>query len=236
MKKESIKTIAIICLSIVIVILLVCMFLVSNNKYYKYYDDSLIKMNNKSNFEVTSNIIYDQTLAVLLTSKENKPNIGEVKVTFYNKKGEKVSSDNFSRTVYNGSATLFTFNVPLLKTDEFAGTISVEVNDKSMENNKDTVSIANIQQSISKNINNDKSLSIKANLVNKNTSDLSVLGGDIVAFKDGKIVASNSFYQENVKANDSFAVNVNFPSYSSDKAFEYDDIKLYITAIADTAE
>lgn len=235
MNKEKIKTIVIICLSIVVVILLVCMLFVGNNKYYKYYDDDLIEINNDSGFKVNSNIIYNQTLGVLLDSSDKESSIGKVKVTFYDKNGEKVFSDSISRAVYKGSATLFTFNLPSLEGDDYAGAIIVDVDKDSMENNNDNVAIDNINQVIEKNIDSDNSLSVKATITNKNNSDLSVLGGDIVALKDGKIVASSSFYQENVKANDSFNVEAKFPPYDSNKAFEYDDIKLYITAIADTS-
>lgn len=235
MNREKIKSIVIICLSIVVIVLLICMLFVKNNKYYKYYDDDLIEINNSGGFKVNSNIIYNQTLGVLLSANDKTSKIGKVKVTFYNKKGKEIFSDSMSRTVYGGSATMFTFNLPLLEDNDYAGTIKIDIDKESMENNKTNVAIDNINQVIKKNIDSDNNLSVKATLTNNNSADLSVLGGDIVALKDGKIVAFSSFYQENVKVNDSFNVEAKFPPYNFNQAFEYDDLKLYITSIADTA-
>lgn len=235
MNKEKVKTIVIICLSVVVVILLICMLFRENNKYYKYYDDDLIEIDNNGDFNVTSNIIYNQTLGVLLQGNDKKSKIGKVKVTFYNKKGKEIFSDSSSRAVYNGSATLFTFNLPSLESTDYAGAIKIDVDKESMENNKDNVTIDKINQIIEKNIDGDNNLDVKATLTNNNSTDLSVLGGDVVAFKDGKIIATSSFYQESVKVNGSFNVEVKFPPYNFEQKFEYDDIKVYITAIADTS-
>lgn len=232
MNKEKIKTITIIAMSIIIILLLICIIFMSNNKYYKDYDDSLIKINKSNSFDIKSNIIYNQTLGVLLSTNDKTSNIGKVTVTFYNKRGKAILSDSISKAVYSGSATLFTFNLPSLDSDDYAGTIKIDVDKETMENNKNNVTIDKINQVIEKNIDSDKNLSVKTTLTNNNNVDLSVLGGDIIAFKDGKIVATSSFYQENVKANDSFNIEVKFPPYNLNQTFEHDEIKVYINAIA----
>ena len=232
MNKEKIKTITIIAMSIIIILLLICIIFMSNNKYYKKYDDALIKINNNSSFEVSSNVLHDQILGVLLTSKNKNPKIGDVKVTFYNKKGKKISSDSFSKTVYDNGATMFTFNTPMLSEDDYAGRVMIEVDDKNIENYNTQISIHNIDQKIEKKIQKDNSLLVKATLDNKNNVDLSVLAGDIVAIKNGKIVATTAFYEENVKAHDNTIVEATFYPYISNQKFEYDEIKVYINAIA----
>ena len=109
----------------------------------------------------------------------------------------------------------------------------MEIVEDNMENYNSAVSISKIKTSTEEVVNSDKSLSVKANLTNNNTETLSILGGDIVAFKDDDIVAMYSFYQENVSAGGSFDVNAVFPPNNAGNKFDYDQIKVFVTSLAD---
>ena len=233
MKKEKIKNNTIvICLIIIIclLLLLISLVLIKGKVKYKYYDDELIEINNKTKFEVKANILYNTTLAVLVKSNEKKPCIASVVVKMYNESGKQVLKDDFSDILFNDNSNVFTFALPVLDKEEYAGKIEVEVNKENISYSS-TVDIDKVKYSINKKENEDNSLAVDVNFTNNNTENLSLLSGYIVAFKDNDIVDIQYFSHENVLVGSTVTSNVTFISNAGLESFDYDKIDVYITHI-----
>ena len=230
MKKDMIKNIVISVLSLALIILIIVVFLVKGDIKYKYFDNDLVEINNKTNFKVKTNIINSSMLAVLLTSNEKKPCIASVVVKMYNESGKQVLKDDFSDILFNDNSNVFTFALPVLDKEEYASKIEVEVNKENISYSS-TVDIDKVKYSINKKENEDNSLAVDVNFTNNNTENLSLLSGYIVAFKDNDIVDIQYFSHENVLVGSTVTSNVTFISNAGLESFDYDKIDVYITHI-----
>ena len=231
MKNEKIKNIIIGILSLVIIILIVVMLFIKGSTKYKYYDDELIEINNKTEFEVKANVLYNTTLAVLVKSNEDKTYNGSVDIKAYDESGKQIISDNIEQLVLENNSNIFMFRLPDLDKKQYAGKIKISINKEnvSYENKMD---VDKVKYSLTKNANDDNSLTVDVNFTNNNIENLSLLDGYIVAFKDNDIVGVQYFNNENIEAGSSASAKATFIAGTGYKPFDCDKIDVYITHIA----
>lgn len=231
MKKEKIKdNTIIICLIIIIclLLLLISLVLIKGKVKYKYYDDDLISVNNSTNFKVQTNILDNNTLILLLTSNNDKTSNINVDVDFADEKGEKIDTQTVNGQVYAKNSSIFVFQVPNLKKDEYAGKIKINI--KKDGEYKNEIDISKIKCTINDKVDGENVLSVNAKCTN-NDEPISYLGGDFVVFKGNDIVDIQYFSHENVLVGSTVTSNVTFISNAGLESFDYDKIDVYITHI-----
>lgn len=231
MKKEKIKdNTIIICLIIIIclLLLLISLVLIKGKVKYKYYDDDLISVNNSTNFKVQTNILDNNTLILLLTSNNDKTSNINVDVDFANEKGKKIDTQTVNGQVYAKNSSIFVFQVPNLKKDEYAGKIKINI--KKDGEYKNEIDISKIKCTINDKVDGENVLSVNAKCTN-NDEPISYLGGDFVVFKGNDIVGVSSFSQENIQKNEMFEATSTFVPTDGTEKLDYDNAKVFITYI-----
>ena len=231
MKKEKIKdNTIIICLIIIIclLLLLISLVLIKGKVKYKYYDDDLISVNNSTNFKVQTNILDNNTLILLLTSNNDKTSNINVDVDFANEKGKKIDTQTVNGQVYAKNSSIFVFQVPNLKKDEYAGKIKINI--KKDGEYKNEIDISKIKCTINDKVDGENVLSVNAKCTN-NDEPISYLGGEFVVFKGNDIVGVSSFSQENIQKNEMFEATSTFVSTDGTEKLDYDNAKVFITYI-----
>ena len=231
MKKENVKNIIIGVLCLIVIILIIIMFFIKGSTKYKYYDDKLIEINNKTEFEVKANILYNTTLAVLVKSNEDKTYNGSVDIKAYDELGKQIISDNVKQLVLENNSNVFMFRLPDLDKDQYAGKIKISINKEDVSY-KNKMDVGKIKYSLTKKANDDNSLTVDVNFNNKKKKKLSLLDGYIVAFKDNDIVGVQYFNNENIVDDSNVSAKATFVAGTGYKPFEYDKIEVYITHIA----
>lgn len=231
MKKEKLKdNIIIACLIIIIclILILISLVLIKGKIKYKYYDDDLISVNNSTDLKVQANILDNNTLILLLTSNNAKTSNINVDVDFNNEEGKKLDTQTATQQIYAKNSSIFIFQIPHLKKDEYAGNISVNI--QKDEDDTSKIDISKIKCSVDDKTDETNVLSVNAKCTN-NDESISYLGGDFVVFNGDDIVGVSSFSKDNVQKEETFEVNSTFVSTNGTEKLDYDKIKVFITYI-----
>lgn len=207
----------ILILVIIIIFLIIALILKTTNveNKYKYFDDDLIKIDNNTSTQVQANIINNEELVVLLTSKKNVS--GNIKVKMYDSEDKQVFSQKYEYSISKNGGTIKGFKLPNLD-DKYAGNILVTINKEKENDNQD---LSYITYTLGKVTTENQITKVNLNFNSKNS--FKYLTSTVIAYKNKKIVAYGINGKESILANDNFDLEVKL--YPND--IEYDDIKVY---------
>lgn len=198
---------------------------------YKYYEDSLIEINNseESNIKAISNIIDDtRSLAILLTSNITQSKLANIEINYYDSENNVKKNEEFKLLIKNNDAVLGISKLPILD-DGYAGNIKINITYENIEVDDSFNQNINFNNTIKENENG--LLKLEFSWQNNLDKDIKELSGFIVLVKDNKIIAYNSFFEENIMRNG--YVNFTRDFYSNNvKLSEYDEIKSLIQYIS----
>lgn len=204
--KNMIKNIIIVILS-VIVIILSCILIFGNKVIkYKYYNDNLLTINNNSSFEVTANIVDYRSVAIILDSNEDKSLTGTINIKAYDDEGNEILNEENKHVIFPGCKAVSIINLPNLE-EKNAGKIEIKVteNEDSYENQFD---ITKIKTQTNYTVDENKIVNVNLKLTNNAAEKINNIFGYIVAYKDDKIVAINSFNSNNIEPNTTYDTTV----------------------------
>lgn len=232
-RKNKVNFYHIVIFILMIIVIGLCGILIfnkkqDNNTIYKYYDDSLIKVQNDTSFSYQANLVNGDYLAVLVTSTSNKAGEIEADVTFYNADNKKVYADNLINSMSGDGKTIFTFSVPDLE-DDFAGKINIHLLTPE-GNNGETIDISSITYQESHSIDENKITVFSIEGTNGTEFNFHNLIGNIVALRDGDIVCVDSFQVSDVEAGSTFSAVAHFPANTSNGKFQtmkYDELLIF---------
>ena len=197
----------------------------SRDTVYKYFEDSLINIQNDTSLSYQANLVNGDYLAILVTSSSGEKVGIEADVSFYNADNQKISSDNRINSMSSDGKALFTFSVPDLGSD-FAGKIDVRLL-TSEDTAGEMVDTSNIMYHESHSIDENNNTVFSIEGVNGTEFNIQNLIGNVVALKDGLIVCVDSFQVSDVGAGSAFNVVAHFPANTFNgvsQAMKYDEI------------
>lgn len=238
-KIDIIQNTVIIVLSVVVVGLCVAITAQGgSNVRYTSFNDSMIQINEVKNLNVSANIFEEQQLVVFLEPTSKNDLEVDVQVSFEDDDGKAITIDSTQATILSDGKNLMFFDLPELN-NKYAGTININV---EAHNTRDVLkadlSKITYQETHEVNDNGDTIFHITG----KNQNDDIILGlvGYIVALKDNKIVAYNSFSQEKIEANETFSLDTNFHGQLAQEdefvSVDYDKLMIFSSFAVDNYE
>lgn len=235
--KDVIRNVVLIILfTVVIVLSIITFFRYHNDEIeirYKAYDDDLIKINNQTSMEVQSNIVDQNSLAVLVSSLDTAAQV-KLRVVFHDEDGKEIATKEDELNVLGNSKQLFSIEIPRLY-EKFAGDIDIEVSQEEITN-YDYVSSDNIKMEETHSVDADLLTNFAIYVTNNSNSNIGVFSGMIVLLKDDKTVGFSSFAQENFMAGATVSLPVSFDPEvvgSDFKAIDFDEVLLFPTITND---
>ena len=208
-KRDIIQNVVLVILAVVVLCLCIAITIQSNNKScYTAFNDSMIQIDKANDLKVTANIFEEQQLVILLESTSQDDIETEVQVEFKDADEKTISIDSTQTTILKDGKNMMFFDIPDLD-EKYAGEIDINVK------TYDAQGVVNVDLSkvIYQEIHeaNDAGDTV-FHVTGQNQNDAPILGlvGYIVALKDNKIVAYNSFTQERIEANQTFSFDTDF--------------------------
>lgn len=240
-RADIIQNVVLVVLAVIVLGLCVALALQSDNSvHYTEFRDSMIHINNDGNLKVTANIYEEQHLVVLLEPTSKKDIDVDVQVNFFDADGKAITLDSTQATILSDGKNLMFFDIPDLDDDKYAGTIDINVKTHKI---KDTLEadLSKVTYQETHEMQDDGSTVFHISGQNQNGATLLGLVGYVVALKDNKIVAYNSFTKERIGANEMFSFDITFHGMSTtqdDKVspVDYDELMIFSSFAMDDYE
>ncbi len=240
-RADIIQNVVLVVLAVIVLGLCVALALQSDNSvHYTEFRDSMIHINNDGNLKVTANIFEEQQLVVLLEPTSRKDIDVDVQVNFADADGKAITLDSTQATILSDGKNMMFFDVPELDDDKYAGTIDINVKTHKI---KDTLEadLSKVTYQETHEVQDDGSTVFHVSGQNQNDATLLGLVGYVVALKDNKIVAYNSFTKERIGANEMFSFDITFHGMSTtqdDKVspVDYDELMIFSSFAMDDYE
>ena len=194
----------------------------SSNIVYKQYCDDLIDIHDNVMFETKANFIDQDTLVVLLQSQEDSDIALYVNAIFYDQNGKVVSIETSSLSTFPNSYGVASISVPELEENQNPGKIEVQLAGQridSMENNLDIY------------YESDDTYPLTIKATNNSASNISQLGIQAVALREGRIVGVDSFYHESLASGASVSdESYVFWTNEEEPKPNFDDLLIFTTS------
>lgn len=235
MSKENIKTIMIVVLAIIAAVFIGLFIYTKENSnggtskdniIYNSYDDDLIKINNSTEYKAIANILNKSTLAIYLEKNTSDKLVTKLSVTFKDSDGNEVSHEEYNLVYTNKNAVVI--NIPDLE-DKYAGDIIVDLTTE--EATYEQVDTSKLTYNVNKTEDDNKNVTLNIAWHNGTDTTIKNVYGNVVLFKNNKIVDVQTFFQENIAINADFNTTVSINSVLKNNeivAKEYDDMQIFI--------
>ena len=227
---DMIKNVALVILSI-LVIVLGCILIFGNKVIkYKYYNDNLLNIKNNSSLTVKANVV-DYNSLVIVLSNSNQDLTGVVNIKVYNDLGKKILDEENQYTISKNNKAISFSSLPDLK-DDNAGKIEVTITEKS--DSKTEYDLSKIKTETAYTVGEDNVVQVNLKLTNQLSKAINNIYGYVVAYQDDKIVAINSFNENDIKPNDTKEILVDLSAtniLNEIEKLEFDKLEAIVTYI-----
>lgn len=198
---------------------------------YNWYHDNLIEIEKVENLEIDVNLYDDdRSLAVLLKSKKEENKLITVLVSIINNKEEKIYEKEQVTLLLGGSKEFMRISLPELE-GEILKEIHISTTEEDSSVETDYKKITFVPE-INTSLGSKKETNVEVKWNSAPSSHFKNVAGSILLMKDGKVVESTSFIEENVE-NGLFHTNVSFRNKYQDnelKALEYDKVEAFVSS------
>lgn len=205
---------------------------VSADIKYGQYVDSLIKVNNQTDMKAQVNIVNDNYLAILVSSKLDRAVRVDADVKFFDEDGKEIAVEKEMDTYFFAvlDQNKYTLSLPLPDLNgKYAGNIEVKLTQQEFDNFDFYILPSEITFEETHVVNSDNTTTITVHATNHGVSNIPTFEAQVVALKDGKVVATNYFSKENFESNSTFTSDVILPFSDNGKALNYDELLIYST-------
>ena len=205
---------------------------VSADIKYSQFVDSLIKVDNRTDMKVQINIVDDSYLAIYVSSDLDRAVRVDADVRFFDDEDNEIVVEKASDTYFFAvlDQNKYTLSLPLPDLNgKHAGNIDVKLTQQGFDNFDFYVLPSEVMFEESHVVNADNTTTITVHATNHGTSNIPTYEAQVVAMKNGKIVATNYFSKENFGPKTTFTSEVDLPISNDGEALSYDELLIYST-------
>ena len=198
----------------------------SDKILYKYFDDSMIEINNEDeNIDVKANIIDSYKLiGMIIDSKYDKKVIATVNTKYYDSDNNEISSNTQKIFINKKRKEFITFKLPD-KEYNFAGKIKININYNDTDLNVEAIPDINFNLEVGGDQYDNLHVNLKWN--NNLGKDIKSISGVVAVVKDDKIITYKSFTYPTIAAGSNLLFFETFYGTPKD-GITQDDIQVFI--------